>query len=372
VVCTDGTYNLETVVGTMDTSSYAALRHTPTIVARCYLPPEKKGTKTPVVVTYGEADFQFTAQYGIRVCAYDPAPFSFPPFFVDNTPPIQPDSGGANLSDYVIGLKNKGNWRMPDDPGALVIRGWGVSRLIDYFATNPNFDSDKVAVEGHSRYGKSALVAGAYDDRIVVTWRSDAGALGTALARRTYGETLDFVAGTTSEYHWLAGDSMKYAGRLYSDSLFPRRVELLDVDAQSTESLIAPRAIFISNGTDTPPGVGDAWADPRGCFLSGFLASSVWEFLGLGRSRHPLRNAVHHRSHLHTAVRLHAVLEGRGIDWRHSRLRHCSHRRHGWLATAEGRTHASSQLAEFHDVCIKIPERWQSGHCAQPNLHPGA
>jgi hypothetical protein len=283
VVGTDGktyAYNLETVVGTVDTSSYPALRHTPMIVARCYLSPAKKGTKTPVVVTYGEADFQYTAQYGISVCAYDPAPFSFPPFFVDNTPPIQPDSGGANLSDYVIGLKNKGHWRKPDDPGALVIWGWGVSRLIDYFATNPDFDSDKVAVEGHSRYGKSALIAGAYDDRIAVTWPSDAGQMGTELARRTYGETLDFVASTTSEYHWLAGASMNYAGRLYPNSLFPRRVELLDVDAQSTESLIAPRAIFITNGTDTPPGFGDAWADPRGCFLSGFLSSPVWDFLG--------------------------------------------------------------------------------------------
>jgi hypothetical protein len=283
VVGTDGNtyaYNLETLVGAVDTSSYPALRHTPLIVARCYLRSDKKGAKTPVVVTYGENAFQFTAQYGISVCAYDPAPFSFPPFFLDNTPPLQPDSGGANLSDYVIGLKNKGNWRKPHDPGTLVIWGWGVSRLIDYFATDPDFDADKVAVEGHSRYGKSALVAGAYDDRIVVTWPSDSGAMGTAMARRTYGETLDFVSSSTSEYHWLAGASMNYAGRLYPDSLFPRRVELLDVDAHATESLIAPRAIFITNGTDTPPGFGDAWADPRGCFLSGLLSSPVWEFLG--------------------------------------------------------------------------------------------
>lgn len=273
-------YNLETIVGTVDTSSYPALRHTPMIVARCYMSPAKKGTKTPVVVTYNDNAFQFTAPYGINLCAYDPAPFNLPPNFVDNTPPLQPDSGGANLSDYVIGLMNKGNWRKPSDPGTLVIWGWGVSRLIDYFATSPDFDADKVAVEGHSRYGKSTLVASAYDDRIAVTWPSDAGALGTALARRTYGETLDFVSSSTSEYHWLSGTAMNYAGRLYPDSLFPRRVELLDVDAQATESLIAPRAIFVTNGTDTPPGLGDAWADPRGCFLSAFLASPVWEFLG--------------------------------------------------------------------------------------------
>src|SRR5260370_3300813 len=125
---------------------------------------------------------------------------------------VQPDSGGANLSDYVIGLKNQGNWRKPNDPGSLVIWGWGVSRLIDYFATDADFDSDKVAVEGHSRYGKSTLVAGAYDDRIAVTWPSDAGQMGTALARRTYGETLDFIASTTGEYHWLAAGAMNYVG----------------------------------------------------------------------------------------------------------------------------------------------------------------
>ena len=283
VVGTDGNtyaYILETLVGSVDTSSYPALRHTPLIVARCYLPAGKQGARLPVVVTYAENAFQYTAPYGISVCAYDPAAFSFPPFFIDNTPPIQPDSGGANLSDYVIGLKNKGNWRQPDDPGALVVWGWGVSRLIDYFATNPDFDADKVAVEGHSRYGKSALVAGAYDERIVVTWPSDAGQMGTALARRTYGETLDFVSSTAGEYHWLAGAAMKYAGRLFPHLQFPRRAELLEVDAQSTESLIAPRALFITNGTDTPPGFGDAWADPRGTFLSGLLSSPVWNFLG--------------------------------------------------------------------------------------------
>lgn len=270
VVGSDGhtyAYIRKVITGNVDTSDYPALRHTPRITATCLVQMEKVGTKTPVVVTYGENTFQFTAPYGVSVCSYNP-------------PAVQPDSGGANLSDYVIGLKNHGNWRQPDDPGSLVIWGWGVNRLIDYFGTDSDFNADKVAVEGHSRYGKATLVTAAYDDRVVVAWPSDAGAMGTALARRTYGETLDFVSSSTSEYHWLNGVSMTYAGRLNSGFLFPRRLELLDVDAHATESLIAPRALFISNGTDTPPGFGDAWADPRGCFLSGFLASPVWEFLG--------------------------------------------------------------------------------------------
>jgi hypothetical protein len=98
--------------------------------------------------------------------------------------------------------------------------------------------------------------------------------------RRHYGESLEFVSSSSSEYHWVNGYIMNYGGRLNPDSQFPRRVELLDVDAHSTTSLLAPRAIFVTNGTDTPAGVGDAWADPRGCFLSGKLASPVWNLLG--------------------------------------------------------------------------------------------
>jgi hypothetical protein len=213
------------------------------------------------------ARFQYTAPYGIGVCNYNPTA-------------VQPDSGGANLSSYIIGLVNKGNWRKPDDPGSLVAWGWGVSRLIDRFATDPDLDADKVGVEGHSRFGKATLVTAAYDDRVVIAWPSDAGALGTAMARRNYGETLEFVSTSSSEYHWVNGNIMKYCGELIPGSYFPRRVELLDVDAHSTTSLIAPRAVFATNGTDTPPGFGDAWADPRGCFLSGLLASPVWNLLG--------------------------------------------------------------------------------------------
>ena len=258
----------KTFTGTVDKSSYPALRNTPIITAQCRF-PAATGRKYPVVVTYGEGTgiFQFTAPHGFGTCSYSPTQ-------------VQPDSGGANLSSYIIGLVNKGNWRKPDDPGSLVAWGWGISRLIDRFASDPDIESDKVAVEGHSRYGKATLVTAAYDDRVVVAWPSDGGALGTALARRHYGESLEFVSSSSSEYHWVNGKIMNYGGRLYPDQQFPRRVELLDVDAHTTASLIAPRALFITNGTDTPAGVGDAWADPRGCYLTGKLASPVWAHLG--------------------------------------------------------------------------------------------
>ena len=262
-------YRQKTITGTVDKSSYPALRNTPVITAQCRY-PAATGRKYPVVITYGEgtARFQYTAGFNIGTCSYNPNA-------------VQPDNGNNGaLSSYIIGLANQGNWRDPNDPGSLVAWGWGVSRLVDYFENDPDLDADKVAVEGHSRYGKATLVTAAYDERIVVAWPSDAGAMGTAMMRRHYGETLEFVSSSSSEYHWVNGYIMNYGGRLYPDQQFPRRLELLDVDAHSTTSLIAPRAIFVTNGTDTPRGNGDAWADPRGCFLSGKLASPVWDFLG--------------------------------------------------------------------------------------------
>jgi hypothetical protein len=216
--------------------------------------------------------FRYTAPYGIGICSYNPAPFS--------GAALQPDSGGATTSDYVLGLLNKDNWRKPSDPGTLVVWGWGVSRLIDYFETDPDFDADKVAVEGHSRYGKAALVTAAYDDRITVAWPSDSGAFGTKILRRTYGETLDSTVGSTGGYYWLSGNAMKYAGAISPREEFPRRVEYLDVDAHTLVALIAPRAVFDTMGTDNPPGFGDAWADPRGVYLGGLLASPAYELLG--------------------------------------------------------------------------------------------
>jgi hypothetical protein len=262
-------YRQKTITGTVDISSYPALRNIPRVTAQCRL-PAVAGKRYPVVVTYGEgtARFQYTAPHDYGVCSYTPGQ-------------VQPDNGNSGaLSSYIIGLANKGDWRKPDDPGALVAWGWGVSRLIDYFAGDPDIDEDRVAVQGHSRYGKATLVAAAYDDRIVVAWPSSAGALGTVMARRHYGESLEFVGSSSSEYHWVNGNLMNYGGPITPGTYIPRKVEFLDVDAHATVSLIAPRAIFATAGTDTPPGNGDGWNDPRGTWLSSHLASPVWNMLG--------------------------------------------------------------------------------------------
>ncbi len=267
-------YRQYTFTGTVDKSSYPALRNTPVITMNCRI-PAATGKAYPAVIEFGSNTlFQYTAQYGYGICGYSNAS-------------VAPDSGGAALSSYVIGLKNQGNWRQPTDPGALVEWAWGASRFIDYLlaSNDPDVDGDKMGVEGHSRYGKASLVTAAYDQRIVAALPSCGGELGTSWARRAYGETLDFVSGSTSEYHWIAGNAMSYAGPIvpYDGNpahTFPRKVQNLDVDTHAVMSLIAPRAVMTNGGTDTPTGNGDAWQDPRGMYLAGAVSGPVWQFLG--------------------------------------------------------------------------------------------
>lgn len=188
---------------------------------------------------------------------------------------VQPDHG-AGLSSGIIGLVNKGKPRKPDDWGALKAWAWGASRALDYFETDPAVDAKKVGIEGHSRFGKAALVAMAYDTRFAAAFISSSGAGGAKLHRRNAGEVVENVA-APGEYHWMAGNYLKYAGPLqWSD---------LPVDAHELIALCAPRPVFISSGN-----VGDAWVDARGMFLAAAAAGPVYRLLGkkdLGTTEFP-------------------------------------------------------------------------------------
>jgi hypothetical protein len=180
---------------------------------------------------------------------------------------IQADNG-AGLTAGIIGLVNKGHPRNPDDWGALRAWGWGASRALDYFETDKAVNAKMVALEGHSRYGKATLVTMAYEPRLAIAFVSSSGAGGAKIHRRNnYGEMVENVA-APSEYHWMAGNYMKYAGPLTPNDL--------PVDAHELVALCAPRPVFISSGAVQ----GDGWVDAKGMFLAAAHAGPVYKLLG--------------------------------------------------------------------------------------------
>jgi hypothetical protein len=179
---------------------------------------------------------------------------------------IQADNG-AGLTQGIIGLCNKGKHRKADDWGSLRAWAWGASRALDYFETDKSVDAKQVGLEGHSRYGKATLVAMAYDQRFAIAFVSSSGAGGASLFRRDYGEIVENLAGS-GEYHWMAGNFIKYAGPLNWDDL--------PIDAHELVALCAPRPVFISGGSFN----GDAWVDAKGMFLAAVGAGPVYKLLG--------------------------------------------------------------------------------------------
>ncbi len=179
---------------------------------------------------------------------------------------IQADNG-AGLTEGIIGLCNRGQPRKLDDWGALRAWAWGASRALDYFATNASVDARQVGIEGHSRWGKAALVTMAYDPRFAIAYISSSGEGGAKLSRRNWGEVVENVA-AVKEYHWMAGNFLKYAGPLqWSD---------LPVDAHELIALSAPRPLFLGGGATN----GDGWADAKGMFMAAVAASPAYRLLG--------------------------------------------------------------------------------------------
>jgi hypothetical protein len=273
------------ITGHVDNSAYPAI--TVDIHADVVTPASTKGTKVPVVIGGGS----------IRPRPAFPRPAPGQVVHKLSSPPDPPDSAklllnhgwgfvgrnsndvqadnGAGLDKGIIGLVNKGQPRSLDDWGVLRAWAWGDSKLLDYLQTDPDVDSKKVGVMGHSRGGKAALVAQVDDPRFAISFISSSGAGGADLYRRNYGETTGNIAGT-SEFHWFAGNFMRYGAAGHSANEMP-------VDSHEFIALVAPRPIFIGGGallTDPVYVPGDAWQDTQGMFMAAVAASPVWDLLG--------------------------------------------------------------------------------------------
>ena len=192
-----------------------------------------------------------------------------------NPSSIQPDNG-AGLTRGIIGLVNKGQPRKPDDWGSLRAWAWGAARGLDYLETDPAVDAKHVGIEGVSRYGKAALVTLAFEQRFAMALVGSSGKGGAALNRRNFGEAVESLTGT-GEYHWMAGNYLKYGA---SESKFGvGNASQMPVDSHSLLAMCAPRFTFVSYGI---PEKGDGkWLDQQGSYMATVAAGEVFKLLGV-------------------------------------------------------------------------------------------
>ena len=254
---------VRTLSGIVDNSSYPAI--SVTIQANVVYP--ENAANVPVVIEYGfmagdptvvrgnqKSWQQMVVERGWAAATINPSS-------------IQADAG-SGLTNGIIGLCNKGGFRSPTDWGSLRAWGWGVSRFIDYLETCPEFNAGKTAIEGVSRYGKASLVAMAFEPRIAAGFIASSGKAGAAGWRRDCGESIGNIV-SSEEYHWVAGNLIKYGAGELTENDIP-------VDQHELIALCAPRACFISTGS----WAGDKWQDVVGSFISASKASPVYELLG--------------------------------------------------------------------------------------------
>lgn len=191
-------------------------------------------------------------------------------FHNSNVVPDQPQLAREKLKDLLPPGVEAG---APDAPATIMAWAWAFSRMVDYLATVPEVDAKRVAVVGHSRNGKAALLAGAMDERIALVIPSQAGCGGSApdrvapelAALQANGRPkVETVAVITKNFpHWFAGNF----------TAFGDAPEKLPFDQHALIALCAPRPVLISCAED------DAWSNPSGQFAMLAAAAPVYRLM---------------------------------------------------------------------------------------------
>jgi hypothetical protein len=196
---------------------------------------------------------------------------------------LEPDHNEGWKTGIRSTLKTELNIR-ENEWGAIGAWAWGLSRMFDYFETDKDVDAKQVILTGHSRLGKAALWAAANDTRFALVISNNSGEGGAALARRNFGETIVII--NKSFPYWFSPKFKEYSGQ----------ADKLPVDQHMLLALMAPRPLYVASAVD------DAWADPKGEFLSAKNAEPVYALFGkkgLGVTEmpavdQPVGNTIHY------------------------------------------------------------------------------
>lgn len=177
---------------------------------------------------------------------------------------LAPDMNVGNRKGVFACFDNPARDRKPDAWGTLSAWGWGASRVMDWIETEPLLDAKKVAVVGHSRGGKTALVTGVYDKRFAMICSNDSGCSGAKLNHIDLPKSEHVVQIMRSFPYWFCRN---YVRQVNAEKKW-------HVDQHQFIALLAPRLVCIASATE------DAWAGPEGEYWSGVLASPAWRLYG--------------------------------------------------------------------------------------------
>ena len=172
-------------------------------------------------------------------------------------------SDDGDFTNGLAGVLFDGKERKPDDPGKIMMWAWAASRVMDYAMSLDCLDKTRGAVVGHSRLGKTALVAGMIDQRYYAAISNDSGCSGAAITRDKTGETVERICRVFP--YWFCENYYKYANREHD----------MPFDQHFLVAASAPRKVYVASAFE------DKWADPDSEYLSCVLAGRVYEKLGL-------------------------------------------------------------------------------------------
>ncbi len=173
---------------------------------------------------------------------------------------VTADNG--DMTDGLAGILYHDGTRADSDAGKLAMWAWAAMRVMDYAQTVPSLDTQKSIVCGHSRLGKTALLAGAADERFALVYSNDSGCSGAALSSDK-GESIEAI--TDRFPFWFCKNYLKYRG---ADGKMP-------FDQHYLASCICPRKLYIASAKE------DMWADPESEFLCCVAADQAYRNAGI-------------------------------------------------------------------------------------------